>query len=776
MTSAMKRFFKRFARDTRGSIMIIAAFAASGLIAVGGAAYDFGMQQMAWKNSQFAGDIAATSAAGSRLNEPWGRGTDGATLQKQENRVRMFFDINSRGFDVDPQFHISELKVIQTPEVYRTIVRGDGEIPSHFVRMVGVSELPYAIETITDLRNPGEQPVFDMVLLLDYTDSMLADMTDGDTRIGALRKAGKALTNTLLCGNENGQEPCEEASAENRIGMIPYGLTAIGLDVCDLPEGHPDRPWECACQMPRDYEGTEEDWLTLHEHEGGMPEMCRPACERIGADGRPASDPLSEHFNCGCLEDPLSCDLVISELNEIERIIYERCTPKCQQGGCCPSFKCEDTGIGNSDCMQRQLGSYPSSPCCHERGLSCQTVSVTEPATCEGQGSTCVKQCPEGETTCSGEVCGIVIVRESPQTVCCDKELCTRSCTASGGPSDPCEPDENGVVPRHCIPPENPPRIPPRPVIPGLGMNEWSPKAEFASAEAPSADDFFAAVYNPGEDVFAAPKGNDPRLILTQSQGGVWARSLHDCEDDGRPNDCMPNTNASLLTDYMENNTNSASAFEAFGLYTGYLDAMRTQTENGKEVLDVVVWVTDGENNRYRFPNTMGSQQPPIIIPEVELIDADGDGRPSSGDRWQCATTRCTPEELEEVKLNRYNGSGQYVAPGKPGYDSAKTAQQWSDYFTLQQCERLRERQVDGEEKPIIIYTVAVGDVGNLSTEVGKHTARIMNECSYGIAGHESDVPPEGQPKRFFVVQDSSDLNRAFKMIINALGRIRIID
>lgn len=755
MISAITQRMKAFLRSKKGAFAMIGAIAATVLIGVGGAAYDFGKQQMAYKNAQQAADLAATSASGARLHETWGRvpvgGDSAAVLALQEARVRAYYRLNTAGYNIDEDF-TPTITVEETADVYRTTVRGTSAVPSGFVRVLGIDSLPYTVETVTNLRNPGEQPNYDIVMLLDYTTSMNLEIDDRDTRLQAMRKAGKALTTFVMCGNEHGQN-CDETSANNRIGMIPYGLTAFGLDPCDLPEGDPERPAECRCLMPRGFEGGEEAWQTLRGHEGGMPEDCRPVCDRVDSNNRPASDPFSDLFACECAENPVTCDMEIDGLTEIQRIFYDKCIPKCQRGACCPC-KCGVSGPGGCGsapegtraCAEAMAASIPRTPCCDQPG----------PVTCSGVNP------DTGEETGCG-----YSTTPSVQTVCCDMQRCTRSCTFSGGPEDPCAETPR---PAWCdLPPNPPPPRPPRPPVPALGALPITPDNQLADTLRTKllVSQMSSAVYVPGETM--TNQDNPARLILAQASGGVWARSLRDCKDDPDAITCMNAVSDALLSEYLEGNTNSASAFEAFGRYAGYLDFMRPNGDgDADETVNVVVWLTDGLNNRFKFDN--GGSLQPIIIPQSEWDEETNDWQPTNPDP--------DSPEMRVIRANRYAYGGQYIAEGEAGYDQALTAQQWADTTTLQHCRQLRERVVEGSPRPVIIYTIAVGSVGNLETPEGRHTARLMTECSYGIEGGiESDVKPADAPKKlFFAVQDSDDLNEAFRAIANSLGRIRIVD
>ncbi len=723
---------KQFAACRRGAIMMMGGLMAAILIGAGGAAFDFGKQQMAYKNAQQAADLAATSSSAARLHEPWGKVPKGSglgpqVLAQQEARVASYYRLNTRGYNVDPSF-TPAIQVEEVGDVFRTTVTGRSAVASGFVGVLGVSQLPYTIETVTNLRNPGETPYYDIVMLLDYTFSMVENtLDDGDTRIQALRKAAKTLNEFVMCGNEQGDR-CD-FEHENRVAMIPYGLTSIGLDPCDLPAGDPERPAQCDCIKPRGSTLTDEEWQNLRGHEGGMPETCRPVCDRVDASGLTASNPLSAHFNCFCIEAPLSCpdkDKPIDGLDALEKAFYDNCMPKCTKGGCCPSRPCNNFGPGNRGCMEEQAGSYPSSPCCAPRSVQC-----------DGRGT------PEEDD----DICGVVPGPMPPQTVCCDMERCTASCSATGAPSDPCA---GSPPPPRCVRPTTPRGTPPRPTMPGLGFNEWQ-----------SPD------MNRGWKMDTALlREGDTQALFTpvQAGGGVWARSLMHCKDDGAAG-CRDGINTALLSNYFENNTNSASAFDSFQRYRGYMDFMRPNRDGDDgDAVPVVVWVTDGENNRFRIQE-YGSETPKII-PMPELVNGV----------WQ---DPLTPGGLAAIKANRYTADGTYVRPNNASYNDpniAKTAQGWSDHFTLQHCRALRNRMVDGQSRPVIIYTVAVGSVGNLSTPAGRHTARLMTECSYGTA-YETDKKPDDQPKQlFFAVQDSRDLNQAFRAIANSLGRIRIVD
>lgn len=824
MTSAIQKFFKRFVRDTRGSIIIVAAFAATGLIAVGGSAYDFGMQQMAWKNGQFAGDVAATSAAGSRMSEYWGRGSDNPSvkadqLAHQKRLVEMYFRINSRGFDVDPSFQLTEIDVIDQGDIYKTIVRGNGTIPSNFVRMVGVDELPYTIETVTNLVNPGAQPTYDMALILDFTKSMSKPMAGCDgggvacTRAGALQRASTFLNNVIMCGNESGQGCLGDEENENRLGTIPYGLTAVGLDPCDLSPGDPDRPDYCVCVMPRssEYEGTMEDWTNHNEHgyghdgDGGisgpgmygMPDaQCRERCAWIDSQGRPASDPESDVFSCECFdvnnpddewEIPPDPDTPVTggpcganmKLGGDYPDALAQCSwlNFCTQGGCCPP-KCIpgsgapgtcDAAPGSRACAQCQMQGYPTACGCAQ--------PIPGSISCSDDNDT-----PDDLNDDTG--CGFEMGPTPPQTYACHHQSCTCSCSATGGPSSvpPC--GSSGANPEQgCTPVVPPPPWPPG-GRPTYGMNQpATPQAEFASAIGIDEATLFSAVYQ--------PEANDAKVIMASSGTGVWeAYSIRDCADATSNSECQQGIQDVIDGTPSEGDTNSAAAFDAFERHDSYLNYMRPNAEEPEaNAMSVIVWVSDGENNSFVFPGV--GTTPPIVIPKEERVEGTASGcRPNiyepaapCNDHIQRAGTLENPgPDWDAVRDNCYDGSGGYVARPNGAISgdcpaNTRTAQGWSDFYTMQQCNKFRTGSwvtAGAESRPITIYTVYVHDGSD--PDALAHTRELMSTCSYGEPVGSSEDPPAGQQRLFFSVTTVEQLNRTFRTISNSLGRIRIVD
>jgi hypothetical protein len=746
MKPALKHFLKRFISDKRGSIILIGALTLSVLIGTGGAAYDFGIQQMAYKNGQFAADLAATSGSAAKLHEHLD--TLGG-FAEQEDRVRMYYRLNSRGFNADPSFS-PNISIVETSEAFITRITGNSKIPTNFLGVLGVDTLNYSIETETNLRNPGNPLTYDMVLVLDYTNSMQDnEIQAGISRLQALQQASTFLINSVMCGDETG-ENCDDN--DNRASIIPYALGPIGLDECDLL----NPPEYCACIPPRD---AGPDWTPPEN-------PCVPLCQRTGA-----ADPNSENFNCTCVpfEDrPRPNDLVKAAKDFLDLVdesepthgYAKRCLPSCLDGGCCPA-KCIPDAPLNTPGVCREV---PGTEAC------ARCIVQNYNRAFRGPGRNNVPCCPDIslKTGTPNELnWGYLLGPTPPQTVQCHRALCTASCTFGGGGQDPCIED-----PEICVDPcdmPNPPpscNVPdPRPGFPDLGQNHIAPKTFFAKTQQ-GALPMFSAIYNPALHAKNIAGFSDPKAILAQTQGdGIWAVTLENCLDAGQL-DCQSLLSEAVNNDFTEGNTNSAAGFQALLDADSYLPFMRPNANDDTQAVRVVVWVTDGLNNRYLFKPRPG-ENVPIVIPQSELIDG----------KWQRV-----PEDLDDIVKNHYDSNGRFLEDATN--PAGKTAQGWSDHFTRNNCTRLRNYRVSGEPRPIIIYTVAVGDVGNLSTDEGKATARLMNECAYGPVGasNETDTPPidpatgQALQQRFFAVQNVQELNVAFRTIAGTIGRIRITD
>lgn len=744
------RVIKAFLEDRRGSIILIAGVAMSLMIGVGGAAYDFGIQQMALKNGQFAADLAATSGSAAKLHEKLDQQGGYA---EQEDRVRMYYRLNARGFNVDPNF-TPRVSILETPDAFITRIEGKSRVNTSFLGVLGLPTLEYTVETETNLRNPGDPVTYDLVLMLDYTDSMKDnEIEPGVSRLQALQQASTYLVNTVLCGDESGEE-CEDNN--NRASIIPYALTVIGLDECDLPNA----PTYCLCRPPRGVDPNDFE----------LPDFCLPPCEQEGAQ-----DPTSPNFmHCPCVPPEnrsQPTDIVVGvypfidleDQSEPRHSYAMRCDRSCLDGGCCPP-KCRAPGTPQTtddQCLGYEQGTLGCAQC----QLDGYNRSF------RGQGPANVPCCPDASVaqTMPGDYgWELQFGPLPPQTVACHRGLCTRSCTATGQGHDPCV-ENPSLCEDPCDVPNPPPGChtndPNRPNLPPLGFNNHvAPKTFYAggkSAADEGATPVFSAIYNLAEN---AQRFGDPKLIQVQNaSGGLWAITHEECRDEGR-DACFRRLNEAIANDYTEGNTNSAAGFDALLRARTYIPVMRPNAQEPEQAVRVVVWVSDGENNRFQFPPEYNEQQP-RIIPQAEFVDG----------AWQRV-----PEDLDEIVKNRYDSDGNFrVNPGE-----GRTAQEWSDRSTLSSCLQLRNFRQAGEPYPIIIYAVAVGEVGNLNTDEGRHTAALMNECVYGQpgAGLETQTPPidpaTGQPlqKRFFAVQSVEELNNAFRTIAGTIDRIRITD
>lgn len=830
MVSVIKQFLTRFRYDTRGGIAIMAAFAMPVLFALGGAGYDFGIQQMAWKNAQFAADIAATSAAGARRFEPWGRQTPGSDGEyqrsQQERRVGMLYGINSRGYNIDPNFVpviTVQADAGSDPDFpyMVTHVTGNSAMPTGFVQLVGVDSLPYTIDTTVRHRVPGAKVTFDISMFLDYTTSMTEQARAGGGRkIDILKGTATSLVDWVMCGNEQGTD-CDPEN-DNRLSFIPYTITSIGLDVCDLPVGDPQRPEACDCQMPRAFPGGQDAWESdasrCRNNPGTYspywptcrPEQCRPACDRVDAQGRPASDPESAYFTCHCWKNspngkplpPAANEPVagkypcgfgdpkiwVDNLLDYPKPVSKQCIAFCQKDpgsnvsgdGCCnpcdksPNFA--KYSLQWAQCTMNRRGS-PNRPLDRENfGCGCAQpesyyqVTESQPASpgCDAK---------------VGEYC-VVFGAVPQQTYQCHHSACTCSCSAAGGGIDPC-----GATPPppQCLPPEGP--LLPPPPNPGLGfLEDMTPQAQFASAVGIEESQLYSAVYNPDEDVF----GNKPNVILA---AGIpvtdMAISLKQCQDYGpgiAPGSCGARIkDAMAQEDYLENfGTTSAAAFTDFAKYVTYRDYMRPSADPeanmpalNSRTQNVVIWISDGENTRFTV-NGVNMPRPGLKRVSGQLAWQQIGNAANHGPDWDMFVNNCYLQNGTEVK----NAQGETVSACPSGTCSpnaqcpaqygGKTARQWADERTIQQCDALRDRvsPQDGQKR-MSIYTIFIAGTDVDDPEILNAT-RLMTRCSYGTA-YDSDATPPNQMKKFFLVENFSELRAAFAEITRTLDAIRIV-
>jgi Flp pilus assembly protein TadG len=186
-----------FARREDGTITILALFVFVAMLMVAGIAVDTMRMEHERVRMQGATDRAALAATTLRENA-----SGASAVQIAE----AYITAEGLGGTLN-----GTVQVIETPGAREVTLAPSGMLPTLFMRLVGVDEIPVssraqAIEAIGATR-------FEVVMALDVTGSMGAMTGNGRTRIENLRIAATDLVRSLLTGR---------APGEVALSLVPY--------------------------------------------------------------------------------------------------------------------------------------------------------------------------------------------------------------------------------------------------------------------------------------------------------------------------------------------------------------------------------------------------------------------------------------------------------------------------------------------------------------------------------------------------------------------------
>lgn len=171
--------------------------AAVPLVAITGAAVDYSRVAQAHTKAQLLVDSAAIAAA------RYGGG-------QQSEMSRIVGDILTAGSQGDPDGPLTMTNVTYSSSDDSVTVAADGSVPSAFMKIVGISQMPYAVSAVAKRDTQG---TIEVAMVLDNTWSMSEADASGVTKITALKTAAENLTTKLKASGKDAV----------KIGLVPYG-------------------------------------------------------------------------------------------------------------------------------------------------------------------------------------------------------------------------------------------------------------------------------------------------------------------------------------------------------------------------------------------------------------------------------------------------------------------------------------------------------------------------------------------------------------------------
>ncbi len=200
-----RRFCQRFAADQRGNVLMMTGLSILVLFAAGGAAVDFGRQQLVRMKLQQASDAAAIAAASLPVN---------ASDAEKRAMAERYFNLNY------PSNYLGIARPIPTITTGNPItVSATRTLNANFISAVGVPTLNAEGRSGVETPTTSTETYYDVLLVMDTTGSMnAADVGSGVLRetTAATARAG-ALTGCAASYNNIGQAYC---SAYNLLGLL----------------------------------------------------------------------------------------------------------------------------------------------------------------------------------------------------------------------------------------------------------------------------------------------------------------------------------------------------------------------------------------------------------------------------------------------------------------------------------------------------------------------------------------------------------------------------
>jgi Flp pilus assembly protein TadG len=202
----MHQLMKRFLTDRSGNILMITGLGFLFLVAIGGAGYDLGKQQLVKQRIQQATDAAATSAASINF------------VTSSTNRELMARTIYALNY---PDTYLGVARppvdvVLNLPS--NVVVRAASSVPTSFVGNFGIATLDAGGRSVAQIRRPPTP--LDVILVLDNSGSMRAT----DVGAGSFLDGDIALA-TVACTAEY-SNPAQVAYMTTNPSYTPPGYPA----------------------------------------------------------------------------------------------------------------------------------------------------------------------------------------------------------------------------------------------------------------------------------------------------------------------------------------------------------------------------------------------------------------------------------------------------------------------------------------------------------------------------------------------------------------------
>lgn len=182
MTASLGRFLRHFHADQRGNVLMLVGVCFVVLVAIGGAGYDFGRQQVVRLKMQQAADAAALAGAGM---------APGTSDNDRRNMANLYFSMNY------PQKYLDVPR--PTPTITVTTdanitVTASSPLLTSFIRTVNVNTLTARGRSVALIKSDYNK--VDLILVMDNSGSMSNTDVNGNIS-NSLNGSSLAHTNCL---------------------------------------------------------------------------------------------------------------------------------------------------------------------------------------------------------------------------------------------------------------------------------------------------------------------------------------------------------------------------------------------------------------------------------------------------------------------------------------------------------------------------------------------------------------------------------------------------
>ncbi len=220
------QIIKSLKNNEQGSVLIMAAVFIMMMIAISGAAVDFGRAQLVQMKKQQSADMATLAAA--NIFPEYTADSSKITI-REETAVR-YYNLNF------PDTYLGVTRKPITPDAKTkniTVTSASEVVPTNYINTMGTIGIKVGADTKVNMPDK-DFPDFDVTVVVDESGSTRTDISAGKTRMDAEKDAIKSMLDVLFPDDQ-------EANPNLRFGLVGYTgaimqsspLTSVKKDAVD---------------------------------------------------------------------------------------------------------------------------------------------------------------------------------------------------------------------------------------------------------------------------------------------------------------------------------------------------------------------------------------------------------------------------------------------------------------------------------------------------------------------------------------------------------------